>query len=110
MSIGLIGKKIGMSREFIESGQSIPVTIIKVEKGRVIEIIDKEKRGYSAIKLGYFKIKNSKLTNQMKNYFSKKNTEPKKILKEYRVEDVSSFKEGNELGLELLDKKKFVDL
>ena len=60
MSIGLIGKKIGMSREFIESGQSIPVTIIKVEKGRVIEIIDKEKRGYSAIKLGYFKIKNSK--------------------------------------------------
>ena len=110
MSIGLIGKKIGMSREFIESGQSIPVTIIKVEKGRVIEIIDKEKRGYSAIKLGYFKIKNSKLTNQMKNYFSKKNTEPKKILKEYRVEDASSFKEGNELGLELLDKKKFVDV
>ena len=110
MSIGLIGKKIGMSREFIESGQSIPVTIIKVEKGRVIEIIDKEKRGYSAIKLGYFKVKNSKLTNQMKNYFSKKNTEPKKILKEYRVEDVSSFKEGNELGLELLDKKKFVDV
>ena len=46
----------------------------------------------------------------MKNYFSKKNTEPKKILKEYRVEDVSSFKEGNELGLELLDKKKFVDV
>ena len=43
MRIGLIGKKIGMSREFIESGQSIPVTIIKVEKGRVIEIIDKEK-------------------------------------------------------------------
>ena len=46
----------------------------------------------------------------MKNYFSKKNTEPKKILKEYRVEDASSFKEGNELGLELLDKKKFVDV
>ena len=46
----------------------------------------------------------------MKNYFSKKNTEPKKILKEYRVEDVSTFKEGNELGLELLDKKKFVDV
>ena len=109
MSIGLIGKKIGMSREFIESGQSIPVTIIKVEKVRVIEIIDKENRAYSAIKLGYFKIKNSKLKNQIKNYFSKKNTEPKKILKEYRVEDVSSFKEGNELGLELLDKK-FVDV
>ncbi len=110
MSIGLIGKKLGMTREFIETGQSVPVTIIKVEKGRVIEIIEKEKRGYSAIKLGYFKVKNSKLTKQMKNYFSKKNTEPKKILKEYRVADTSKFKEGNELGLEVLKEKKFVDI
>ena len=71
MRIGLIGKKIGMSREFIESGQSIPVTIIKVEKGRVIEIIDKEKRGYSAIKLGYFKIKNSKINKSNEKLFFK---------------------------------------
>ena len=110
MSIGLIGKKLGMTREFIETGQSVPVTVIKVEKGRVIEIIEKEKRGYSAVKLGYFNVKNSKLTKQMKNYFSKKKTEPKKILKEYRVDDTSKFKEGNELGLEVLKEKKFVDI
>ena len=54
MSLGLIGTKIGMTREFIETGQAIPVTVIKIEKGRVIEIIDKEKRGYSAIKVGFF--------------------------------------------------------
>ena len=82
MSIGLLGKKIGMTREFMDTGQSVPVTVIKVEKGRVIDIINKDKRGYNAIKLGFFKIKNSKLTKQMKGYFAKKNTEPKEILKE----------------------------
>ena len=110
MTIGLIGTKLGMTREVIQSGQSVPVTVIKIEKGRVIDIIEKEKRGYSAIKIGYFKIKNSKLTKQMKGYFTKKNTEPKKILKEYRVKDVSTFKTGNELGLEILKDKKFVDV
>ena len=83
MSIGLIGTKLGMTREFIKSGQSIPVTVIKVEKGRVIDVITKDKRGYSAVKVGYFNLKNSKLTKQMKGFFTKKNTEPKKILKEY---------------------------
>ena len=47
--IGLIGKKIGMTREFFKTGQSIPVTVLKVEKGRVIQLISKEKRGYDAI-------------------------------------------------------------
>ena len=61
MSIGLIGTKLGMTREFIQSGQSVPVTVIKVEKGRVLDIIEKEKRGYSAVKIGYFKIKKFKI-------------------------------------------------
>ena len=72
MSIGLIGTKLGMTREFMTSGQSVPVTVIKIEKGRVLDIISKEKRGYNAIKVGFFKIKNSKLKKQMKGYFTKK--------------------------------------
>ena len=110
MSIGLIGTKIGMTREFLKSGQSVPVTVIKVEKGRVLDVITKEKRGYSAVKLGFFKLKNSKLTNQMKGYFSKKNTEPKKVLKEFRVENHNEYKEGNELGLEIFKDKRFLDI
>tara|TARA_B100000989_G_C19388594_1_gene404707 strand:+ start:111 stop:815 length:705 start_codon:yes stop_codon:yes gene_type:complete len=110
MSIGLIGTKIGMTREFIETGQSVPVTVIKIEKGRVLDVITKEKRGYNAVKIGFFKLKNSKLTKQMKGYFAKKNTEPKKILKEFRVEDSAQFKEGNELGLEIFKDKKFLDV
>ena len=76
--IGLIGKKIGMTREFYKTGQSVPVTVLKVEKGRVIQLINKEQRGYNAIQLGFGKIKNSKLTKSMKGFFTKKNTEPKK--------------------------------
>ena len=110
MSIGLIGTKIGMTREFMETGQSVPVTVIKVEKGRVLDVISKDKRGYNAIKIGFFKLKNTKLTKQMKGYFAKKNTEPKKILKEFRVEKNDQFKEGNELGLEIFKDKKFLDV
>ena len=63
--LALIGKKIGMTREFYKSGQSIPVTVVKMEKARVIQVINKEKHGYNAVQLGYGKIKNSKLTKAM---------------------------------------------
>tara|TARA_B100000965_G_scaffold244571_1_gene205270 strand:- start:143 stop:853 length:711 start_codon:yes stop_codon:yes gene_type:complete len=109
-NIALIGKKIGMTREFYKTGQSVPVTVIKMEKGRVIDVIDKEKRGYKAIQLGFGKIKNSKLSKAMKGYFTKKNTEPKKKLKEFRVEDIENYKAGNEFGLEIFKDTKFVDI
>ena len=107
--IALIGKKIGMTREFYKSGQIVPVTVLKMEKARVIHIIDEEKRGYKAIQLGYGKIKNSKLTKAMKGYFAKKNTEAKKKLKEFKVSSLENFKEGNEFGLEIFKDIKFVD-
>ena len=108
--IALIGKKMGMTREFLKTGQSIPVTVVKMEKGRVIQLINEDKRGYNAVQVGYGKIKNSKLNKSMKGFFAKKNTEPKKILKEYRVKNLENYKEGNELGLEIFNEIKFVDV
>ena len=108
--IGLIGKKIGMTREFYKTGQSIPVTVLKIEKGRVINVIDEKERGYKAIQLGFGKIKSSKLSKAMKGYFSKKNTEPKKKLKEFKVVDTEIYKPGNEFGLEIFKDIKFVDV
>ena len=107
--IALIGKKIGMTREFYKSGQLVPVTVLKVEKARVIQVIEEEKRGYKAVQLGYGKIKNSKLTKAMKGVFAKKNTEAKKKLKEFRVTSTENYKEGNEFGLEIFKDIKFVD-
>ncbi len=108
--LGLIGKKIGMTREFFKTGQSVPVTVLKIEKGRVIQLIDKEKRGYNAIQLGFGKIKSSKLTKSMKGYFAKKNTEARKILKEFKVKDLNMYKEGNEFGIEIFKDTKFLDI
>ena len=108
--IGLIGKKIGMTREFYKTGQSVPVTIVKMEKARVIHVIEQDKRGYKAVQLGYGKIKNSKLTKAMKNFYTKKNTEAKRKLKEFRVEKTENYKEGNEFGLEIFNETKFVDI
>ena len=107
--IALLGKKIGMTREFYKTGQLVPVTVLKMEKARVINVIDIEKRGYKAVQLGFGKIKNSKLTKSMKGYFSKKNTEAKRKLKEFRVENLENLKEGNEFGLEIFKNTKFVD-
>ena len=110
MSIGLIGKKIGMTREFFDSGVSVPVTVLSIEKGRILDVITKEKRGYDAIRVGFGKVKTSKLTKQMKGVFAKKGTEPKKVLKEFRVDNISEYKEGNEIGLEFFKDQKFVDI
>ena len=110
MTIGLIGKKIGMTREFFDSGISVPVTVVSVEKGRILDVITKDKRGYDAIKVGFGKVKNSKLTKQMKGVFAKKSTEPKKILREFRVTNISDYKEGSEIGLELFKDQKFIDV
>ena len=108
--LALIGKKIGMTREFYKTGLLIPVTVLKMEKGRVIQIIDGDKRGYKAVQLGFGKIKSSKLTKAMKGFFAKKNTEAKKKLKEFRVKNIEEYKEGNEFGLEIFKDIKFVDI
>ena len=108
--IALIGKKIGMSREFYKTGQSVPVTVLKMETGRIIQVISKEKRGYQAVQIGFGKIKSSKIKKSMKGYFAKKNTEAKKILKEFRVSNTEEYKEGNELGIEIFKEVKFVDV
>jgi large subunit ribosomal protein L3 len=108
--IALIGKKIGMTREFYKTGQSIPVTVLKLEKARVIQVIEETKRGYKAVQVGFGNIKTSKISKAMKGYFSKKNTEPKKKLKEFKVDNTENYKEGNEFGLEIFKDIKFVDV
>ena len=109
-NLELIGKKLGMTREFYKTGLSVPVTVLKMEKARVIGLIESEKRGYTAIQVGFGNIKSSKLSKQMKGFFAKKNTEPKKTLREIRIDNISEFKEGNEFGIEIFENTKFVDV
>ena len=110
MTIGLIGKKLGMTQRFFENGESLPVTILKIEKAKVVDVVEKDKRGYSAVLVGYGHVKNSKITKQMKGFFAKKSQEPKKILKEFRATSTENYKPGTEINLEVLKDKKYVDV
>ena len=107
--ITLIGKKIGMTREFYKTGQSVPVTVIKMEKGRIIDLIQEDKRGYKAVQVGFGKIKNSKLSKSMKGYYTKKNTEPKKTLKEFRVDSENILEIGSTISVTHFKKDQFID-
>ena len=99
-----------MTQRFFENGESLPVTVLKIEKAKVVDVVEKEKRGYSAVLVGYGHVKNSKLTKQMKGYFAKKSLEPKKILKEFRTENSEELKPGTEINLGVLKDKKYVDV
>ncbi len=79
--IGLIGKKVGMTREFYRTGQSVPVTVLKLEKARIIDVIDESKRGYKAVQIGFGTLKMSKITKAMKGYFLKKKHRTQKKIK-----------------------------
>ena len=65
-----------------------------MKKARIIEVIDEEKRGYKAVQIGFGNIKTSKISKAMKGYFTKKNTEPKKKLKEFRVKNTENLKKA----------------
>ena len=110
MRLGLVGKKIGMTQKFYESGEAVPVTVLQVEPGKIVEVIEKDKRGYSALLVGYGHIKSSKLTKSMKGFYAKKSLEAKKFLKEYRMEKTEEYKPGSDVTLDILKDKKYVDI
>lgn len=100
MRLGLMGRKVGMTQVFDKNGLAIPVTVVKLGENIVTETKTKEKHGYTAVQVGGFKVKEKKLNKPELGAFKKKELAPMEPLKEYRVDDVSSFKVGEALPLE----------
>jgi large subunit ribosomal protein L3 len=94
MRSGLILKKMGMSRIFDDSGNSFPVTVLKLEENQVVKVLDDNKNGYFAIQVGTGKVKTKNIGKAMRGHFAKSNVEPKKILKEFRVDENMLVEEG----------------
>ena len=105
---GLIAKKVGMTQVFDESGNLIPVTVIRVEPNTVVATRTKEQNGYDAVVLGIDDVKANALTKTYKGQFAE-NVSPRRTLKEFRnfEKEVSV---GDQLGLELLDGERFLDI
>ena len=94
MRSGLILKKIGMTRIFDDTGNSFPVTVMKLEENQVVKVLDRDKNGYFAIQVGTGQVKTKKISKAIRGHFAKSNVEPKRILKEFRVNEDMLVEEG----------------
>ena len=110
MKKGLIGKKVGMTQIFDETGRVIPVTAIEAGPCVVAQVKTEETDGYTAIQLGFGDVKESKLIKPKKGHFSKVNVTPKKHLREFRVDSVEEVKVGDELKADVFVAGDKIDI
>ena len=112
MSIGMVGRKLGMTRVFTETGESLPVTAILAEPNRVCQVKTKEIDGYSAIQVTFGERKPSRVNKPMAGHFSKAKVMAGRGLREFRVEasDIEAIQEGAEIGVEQFEAGQFVDV
>ena len=110
MSIGLIGKKVGMTRVFDEDGNSVAVTVIDVSENEFLQSKTEEKDGYNAVQVGFDEQKEQRLNEPDKGHFKKHGGKPKKLIKEFRIEEGESAPEGDHPGMELFEEGQWVDV
>ena len=110
MNKALIGKKIGMTQIFDEKGRVIPVTAIEVGPCTVTQVKTVDQDGYTAVQLGFQDVKESKLTKPELGKFTKAKLQPKKYLREFRLDSVEGIKVGDELKADVFQAGDKVDI
>jgi large subunit ribosomal protein L3 len=110
MSIGVLGKKVGMTQVFGEDGRAVPVTVIEAGPCPVIEVRTPEKNSYSAVQLGFIDEKPSHVNKAKKGYFEHQGVTPKRVLREFRVDDASGYSVGQTVTVELFSGGEKVDV
>ena len=108
--IGLIGKKLGMTRTFNEDGRSIPVTVIQAGPCVVTQVKNDKTDGYVAVQIGYGTKKPKNTPMPMQGHFRKAGTDPLRTVIEFRVDDSSSFSIGDSVDLSVLAEVETVDV
>ena len=110
MKKGLIGKKIGMTQIFDEKGNVIPVTVIEAGPCAVVQKKTAENDGYQAVQVGYGDVKAQRVNKPMKGHFDKGNVAPKKVLKEFRLENIADVNVGDILKADIFEVGEKVDV
>jgi len=112
MSLGLVGRKVGMTRIFAEDGRSIPVTVLDVSDNRVSQIKTLDTDGYSAVQVAFGKRRASRITKPVAGHLAKAAVEPARGMKEFRVEaeQLASLKAGDAVGADLFQVGQKVDV
>jgi len=110
MTLGVIGKKVGMTQIFDEQGLAIPVTVIKVDETVVTQVKTVETDGYNAIQVGTIAAKEKHLTKAELGHFKKNSLGNFRHLQEFRVENPQDYKVGDKIELSVLDNVQKVDV
>lgn len=110
MRTGLIAEKVGMTQVFTDAGVQVPVTVLKIEKCTVLEQKTEEVDGYTAVKLGAVPVAANKLSKPLRGYYAKKEIEPQKISKEFRVSQDSLLNVGEIVSANHFEAGQKVDV
>ncbi len=107
--LGLIAKKLGMSQIYVD-GKAIPVTILEAEPGVITQIKTKEKDGYNAIQVGFIDTKEKRLTKPLLEKLKKVDVSPKRVLKEFRIENTADYNIKDEIKVDMFEEGDVVDV
>ncbi|MBS0336273.1 MAG: 50S ribosomal protein L3 [Proteobacteria bacterium] len=112
MTIGLVGRKVGMTRIFTDEGDTLPVTVLDVSDNRITQIKSPDKDGYSAVQVTFGKRRASRVGKALAGHLAKAGVEAGHILKEFRAkpEEVASLKVGGKMGMEMFKPGQKVDV
>jgi large subunit ribosomal protein L3 len=112
MTIGLVGRKVGMTRIFTDDGNTLPVTVLDVSDNRITQIKTPEKDGYAAVQVAFGKRRASRVKKPLAGHLAKAAVEAGRLLKEFRAEakELANFKVGGKLGVDLFKVGQKVDV
>ncbi len=108
MSLGVIGRKRGMTQIFSLEGEVVPVTIVEIPPGKVIQKKSEDKDGYQALQVGFFRKK--VVSKPLEGHFRKAGTEPFSQLAEFRVENTKDWEVGQEIGVDIFEPGELVSV
>ena len=106
----MLGRKIGMTQVFMENGRVVPVTVVEAGPLIVIQKKTVESDGYNAIQIGFGNVKERRVNKPTKGHFDKANTDYKKVLKEFRIENPDEFQVGQEIKVDVFEVGDMVDV
>ena len=110
MKKAIVGKKIGMTQVFTDDGRLVPVTVVEAGPCKVVQKKTIESDGYEAVQIGYGDLKASKVNKPQKGHFAKGDVAPKKVLREFRFEDISTMNVGDIIKADVFAEGESVDV
>ncbi|WP_027964795.1 50S ribosomal protein L3 [Halalkalibacillus halophilus] len=110
MAKGILGRKIGMTQVFSESGEQVPVTVVQAEGNVILQKKTMENDGYEAVQIGFADEKKNRSNKAEKGHAEKAETEPKRFIREFRNANLDDYEVGQELSVDIFEPGQMVDV